>query len=175
MVLVVVGGAVGVGVGLLWAAVAPRSQATVGADGGLVVYDEVEALFGADARLGGLGLAAGALVALVAFAVLGVRRAAQPPVLVGLVLGGLLGSFVAQRVGQWRAGQEPAAAGPGDVVTAALDLHAPGMLVCWALCATLVHLALVAGFVDEQYDDLPASTRPDPDVAAAEPGPADGG
>lgn len=131
----------GVPIGLVWSAIAPRAGLVVIAPGQAVPADpESTAYMTGDGQFALLTMGAGAVVAVIAYTVAG-RRTGTGAVL-GLAAGGVLGSLIAWLLGTW-----PAAAGyrqalrgahPGDQLTAALDLHARGVLVLGALAAVAV-------------------------------------
>ncbi|NHC12254.1 DUF2567 domain-containing protein [Motilibacter deserti] len=141
---------VGLLAGAAWQWVAPQVEGTVTADG--IVPDPTPAVFGAEAWFACVAIVAGVLCALLAFVRFG-RTGSYA--LLGLVLGGLLGSAVAWQAGSRLGPGELSADGHavGERVIAALDLHAYGVLLCWPIAATVIFFALTAGF---GVDDPPA-------------------
>ncbi|MFD7131405.1 AAA family ATPase [Streptomyces sp. NPDC059894] len=142
----------GVLLGLLWVWLAPRVP-LVGdvVDGDWVVYledSEGEQAVGVDGTFTLLALACGAVSAL---AVFGWRRRGGVPLVVGLALGGLLGSLLAWRLGVWLGPADDVLArakevGKGVTFSAPLELGAKSALVIWSVAALLVHLGLLALF-----------------------------
>lgn len=142
----------GVLLGLLWLWLAPRVP-LVGdqSDGSWVVYlkdSEGEQAIGVDGTFTLLGLAFGAVSAAAVFLW---RRTGGVPLVVGLALGGLLGSLLAWRLGVWLGPAQDViahakSAGKGVTFSAPLKLGAKGALLAWSLGALLVHLGLTALF-----------------------------
>ncbi|RCG22157.1 hypothetical protein DTL70_16530 [Streptomyces diacarni] len=152
---------VGIAMGLLWLWLAPRVPLYNNGEVVLFKDPEGEQAIGAEGVFALLGLAFGAVSGLVLFAV---RRRGGVGLVVGLALGGLLGSVLAWRVGVWFGPETdlPAAAraaGKGATFDAPLELHAYGMLLAWPVAATLVHLVTTALF----------GPRETPDAGAAQP------
>ncbi|MET8680649.1 DUF2567 domain-containing protein [Streptomyces sp. NPDC004647] len=138
----------GVLLGLLWLWLAPRVPLV--SDGKAVYFknSEGEEAAGADGTFVLLALGFGALTALVVF--LFFRRGGVALV-VGMVVGGLLASLVAWRLGVWLGPTQDVAAharavGKGAVFDAPLQLRAKGGLLVWAVAAAAVHLALTSLF-----------------------------
>lgn len=131
----------GVPVGLVWSAIAPRAELIVTAPGQTLPADpESTAYMTGDGTFALLTMAVGALVAIVAYTVAG-RRSGTGAAL-GLAVGGVLGSLVA-----WQLGRLPTVGGyrqalhaahVGDQITALLTVHAQGVLVLGALAAVAV-------------------------------------
>ncbi|MFM9705049.1 hypothetical protein [Streptomyces galilaeus] len=159
----------GVVLGLLWVWLAPRVP-LVGelTDDSWVVYlkdTEGEQAVGVDGTFALLAVAFGAVSAAAVFAW---RRRGGVPLVVGLALGGLLGSLLAWRIGlSLGPGQDviaqAKAAGKGVTFSAPLKLSAKGALLAWSLAALLVHLGLTALFGPR-----------DPEVEVYAAGPKDG-
>ncbi len=142
----------GVLLGVLWWWLAPHVP-LVGdvTDGTWVVYlkdTEGEQAVGVDGTFTLLGLGFGLVSALAVFLL---RRRGGVPLVVGLAVGGLLGSLLAWRVGVWLGPAEDVVAharevGRGVTFSAPLKLGAKGALLAWPLAALVVHLGLTALF-----------------------------
>ncbi|GGY38736.1 AAA family ATPase [Streptomyces djakartensis] len=142
----------GVLLGVLWWWLAPHVP-LVGdvVDGDWVVFlkdTEGEQAVGVDGTFTMLGLGFGAVSALVVFLL---RRRGGVPLVVGLAVGGLLGSLLAWRVGVWLGPAEDVVArarevGRGVTFSAPLRLGAKGALLAWPLAALVLHLGLTALF-----------------------------
>ena len=144
-VLVGLGGAL---LGPLWLWLAPRVPLISDGEAVYLQHTEGEEAIGADGTFILLALAFGAVSALLVF--LFVRRGGAPLV-VGLALGGLLGSVLAWRFGVALGPPSDVAAharevGEGAVFDAPLELRAKGALVVWPVGAMLVHLAMTGLF-----------------------------
>lgn len=131
----------GAPIGLVWSAIAPRAALVVVGPGQAMPADaESTAYMTGDGQFAVLTMGAGAVVAVVAYLVAG-RRTGTGAVL-GLAVGGLLGSLIAWLVGCWPAAgpylQELHGAHAGEQITAALTLHARGVLILGALAAVAV-------------------------------------
>jgi hypothetical protein len=90
---------VGVGTGLLWRVVAPRVEIVRVQEGYIYAEPQPEEAVAADGWFGLLGLVAGLLVALLAWALL--RRHRGLPVLVGLLAGSLVGAWLGWWFAVW--------------------------------------------------------------------------
>ncbi|MFF8936181.1 AAA family ATPase [Streptomyces paradoxus] len=153
----------GVLLGVLWWWLAPHVP-LVGdvVEKSWVVYlkdTEGEQAIGVDGTFTLLGLGFGAVSALVVFLL---RRRGGVPLVVGLALGGLLGSLLAWRVGVWLGPAQDViahaqAVGRGVTFDAPLKLGAKGALLAWPLAALVLHLGLMALF---------GPRDPEPDFAA---------
>lgn len=142
----------GVLLGVLWWWLAPHVP-LVGdvVEGKWVVFlkdTEGEQAIGVDGTFALLGLGFGAVSALVVFLL---RRRGGVPLVVGLAVGGLLGSLLAWRVGVWLGPAEDVVArarevGRGVTFSAPLRLGAKGALLAWPVAALVLHLGLAALF-----------------------------
>jgi hypothetical protein len=143
----------GVLLGLLWWRLAPHVPLVGDVVGkNWVVYlkdSEGEQAIGVDGTFISLALAFGAVSALVVFLV---RRRGGVPLVVGLAVGGLLGSLLAWRLGMWLGPTQDVVAharqvGKGVTFPAPLKLNAKWAApLVWPLAATLAHLGLTALF-----------------------------
>ncbi|MFG2812195.1 AAA family ATPase [Streptomyces sp. NPDC004673] len=164
----------GVLLGLLWWWLAPHVP-LVGeqTDRSWVVYlkdTEGEQAAGVDGTFALLGLAFGLISAALVFLL---RRRGGVPLVVGLGVGGLLGSLLAWRLGVWLGPTSDViahakAVGAGVTFPAPLRLGAKGALLAWPLGALLVHLGLTALFgprdpdpyEPRRYEDEPHGQGP---------------
>ena len=153
-VVITVGVAVvGVLLGVLWWWLAPHVPLVGDVDerGSWVVYlkdTEGEQAVGVDGTFTLLALAFGLLSALGVFLW---RRRGGVPLVVGLAVGGLLGSLLAWRVGMWLGPSSDVLAhaksvGKGVTFSAPLRLGAKGVLLVWSFAGLVVHLGLTALF-----------------------------
>lgn len=156
--------------GWLWAAVAPDVREIVINGAPLLADPESQAMIGTDGRYAVITLTAGLLCAIAAYLAGG--RGNDVPLLLGLAAGGLLAGLLAWQTGH-HADLETyrralRAAGEGDIVVAAVDLHARGLVVCWALAA-------VAGYGTLEAAVARLAPRDDGGAGAGEPDQVGGG
>jgi hypothetical protein len=160
----VVVAALGVPVGLLWAALGPRAPVLVTADGAVSAENAPEAFVGADGTFGALGIGAGFLIGAALYLW---RRGRGPWMAVGLAVGSLAGAFLASKVGHLvglGAYQELLAAEPtGRVVERPVGLRAHGMLFLQPLVAVVVYV-LAAGW--SRFGDLGRIVPGEPPVSS---------
>ncbi|MEV0490365.1 ABC transporter permease [Streptomyces atratus] len=158
----------GLGLGLLWLWLSPRVPLISDSQAVFLKDSEGEEAIGSDGTFVLLALAFGAVSAALAF---WFHRRGGIALVVGLALGGLLGSLVAWGVGVWLGPERDVVAharevGKGVVFDAPLDLHAKGALLAWSLAAMVVHLALTAAFGPRDPEpewgvwDVPGGTGP---------------
>ncbi|MFE0103870.1 DUF2567 domain-containing protein [Streptomyces sp. NPDC059009] len=138
----------GVLLGLLWLWLAPRIPLIADNTAVYLKDTEGEQAIGVDGTFTLLGLGFGLLSAVVVFLV---RRRGGIPLVVGLALGGLLGSLLAWKVGGWFGPETDVVAhakqvGKGVVFDAPLELKAKGALLAWPVAAMALHLGLTALF-----------------------------
>ncbi|MFI8833766.1 AAA family ATPase [Streptomyces afghaniensis] len=160
----------GVLLGVLWWWLAPHVP-LVGdvVEGKWIVFlkdTEGEQAVGVDGTFALLGLAFGVVSALVVFLL---RRRGGVPLVVGLAVGGLLGSLLAWRIGVWLGPAEDVVAhardvGRGVTFSAPLKLGAKGALLAWPLAALVFHLGLTALFgprdPEPEFPDGPYQAPP---------------
>lgn len=138
----------GVALGLLWLWLAPRVPLISDSTAVFLSDSEGEEAIGADGTFVLLALAFGAVSAALVF---WFQRRGGIALVVGLALGGLLGSLLAWRLGVWLGPTQDVVAharavGKGVVFDAPLQLRAKGALLAWPLGAMAVHLGLTAMF-----------------------------
>lgn len=138
----------GIVLGLLWLWLAPKVPLISDSTAVFLSDSEGEEAIGADGTFVLLALAFGALSAALLF---WFQRRGGIALVVGLALGGLLGSLLAWRLGVWLGPTQDVVAharavGKGVVFDAPLQLRAKGALLAWPLGAMAVHLGLTALF-----------------------------
>jgi hypothetical protein len=143
--LVALGILVGAIAGVVWWKLAPVAQIRIQSDGGFFVDPDPEQYVASDAWFAGLAVACGLL-----FGIPGWRSTRGTPFVgvVGLTLGGTLGSLALWRVGVFlgRVDTEAAAKLPaGTIVSVPLQLVAKGLLVVYPVVAVATWLACDLG------------------------------
>ncbi|NML49646.1 DUF2567 domain-containing protein [Streptomyces sp. R302] len=135
--------------GALWVWLAPTVRLISDGEGVYLRNSEGEAAIGADGTFVLLALAFGALAGLVVFLV---RRKGGVPLVLGLAVGGVLGSLLAWWLGT-KLGPtadviaHAKAVGPNVVFDAPLKLQmGAAAMLAWPLAATVVHLLLTGVF-----------------------------
>ncbi|MER7484670.1 AAA family ATPase [Streptomyces sp. NPDC126497] len=151
----------GVLLGVLWWWLAPRVPYVGNVIGDTwVVYlkdSEGEQGIAVDGTFALLALGLGVVSALAVFLV---RRRGGVPLVVGLGVGGLLGSVLAWRLGMWLDPAQDAIAqarsvGKGVAFDAPLKLGAKGALLAWPFAALVLHLGLTALFGPRDPEQFP--------------------
>lgn len=140
--------------GAVWEAVVDLPTYTVNADGGAATSERgLTAVVGSDAWFCVLGALLGLLLGLVGWRRL--RSLGWPLVLLVVLTAaaaGLVAWWVGTALGPGPFNPRLAAAGPGDVVSVALELRAPGSLLVWPFLAVVpVLLGSSLGRDDEEF------------------------
>ncbi|MBU3868562.1 ABC transporter permease [Streptomyces sp. 4503] len=153
----------GVLLGLLWLWLAPKVPLV---SDGTAVYlknSEGEDAIGADGVFTLLGLAFGAVSALIVFLLF---RHGGIALVIGLAIGGVLASVIAWRLGLWLGPTSDVVAhakeaGKGVTFDGPLKLGAKGALLAWSVAAMVIHLALTGLFGPRDPEPaLPSVARP---------------
>jgi hypothetical protein len=130
----------GVPVGLLWAAVAPRTAYQVAGGRTLLADPETQTLIAADGWFAVLTAAAGLLCGLAAYVLAG--RVGELGPLAGIAVGGAAAAVVAWWLGHVSGlgayHHALRASADGTLVRAPLTLHALGVVLAWPLTAVVV-------------------------------------
>jgi hypothetical protein len=133
----------GLPLGLVWSVLAPRARVVVSAAGSDLADPNTKAFIAADGTFLLLTVAAGVLCAVLTLLLGGRRHGVATAI--GLTAGGLVGSYVAWRVGH-RIGlaefRHALHGPPGTSASLTPSLRAKGVLVGWALAGVLTVLAL---------------------------------
>ncbi|MEU6625749.1 DUF2567 domain-containing protein [Streptomyces litmocidini] len=135
--------------GVLWLNLAPRVLLISDGKGVYLRNSEGEQAIGADGTFVLLALAFGAAAALAVFLL---RRRGGVPLVLGLALGGGLGSLIAWGIGTHFGPTDDVVAhakavGPNVAFEAPLELNlGAAAMLAWPLAAMIVHLALTAAF-----------------------------
>ncbi|MFD7668241.1 ABC transporter permease [Streptomyces sp. NPDC059788] len=135
--------------GALWVWLAPRVPLIADGSGNVYLKNiEGEESVGGDGTFILMALGFGVVCAAAVFLI---RRAGGIPLVVALVVGGLLGSVVAWRLGVWLGptsdlAARAAEAGKGVTFDAPLRLQAKGALLAWPVAAMVTHLLLTGFF-----------------------------
>lgn len=163
----------GIVMGLLWLWLAPRVELISDGSQIYVKNSEAEDAIGSDGRFVLLGLGLGALSAVAVFLF---RRRGGIPLVLGLALGGLLGSVLAWRLGvffgpETDIEQQARSVGPGVAFDQPLELVAKGALLAWPVAAMAVHLALTGLFGPRDPEPEAHPARPDAPGSHAAPRP----
>ncbi|TGA98572.1 hypothetical protein, partial [Streptomyces palmae] len=137
-------GVLGAVMGLLWLWLAPHVQLIADKQAIYIKNPEGENAIGADGTFVLLGLGMGLLTAVAVFLF---RRRGGIALVLGLALGGILGSVLAWRLGVALGPESDIRAharqvGPGVTFDKPLELAAKGALLAWSVAAMLVHLLL---------------------------------
>ncbi|MFJ9828415.1 DUF2567 domain-containing protein [Streptomyces sp. NPDC101160] len=179
-VVAAVSGALGALLGLLWLWLAPRVSLISDGKAVFLRNSEAESAIGADGTFVLLALGFGAVAAALVFLV---HRRGGVALVLGLALGGILGSLLAWGVGVWFGGERDVVAhakavGPKVPFDAPLEL---GMgfaaMLAWPIAAMIIHLALTALFgprdpepeEDGAWPPLPNPQAPQTPQAPQEP------
>ncbi|MFJ9579575.1 DUF2567 domain-containing protein [Streptomyces sp. NPDC101191] len=146
--------------GLLWLWLAPRVQLVSDGKAVFLKDGEGESAIGMDGTFVLLALGFGALAAALVFLI---HRHGGIALVLGLALGGVLGSLLAWGTGVWLGPERDVVAhakrvGPEVFFEAPLELNmAAAAMLAWPIAAMIVHLALTALFGprDPEPDDGP--------------------
>ncbi|MEV2200752.1 DUF2567 domain-containing protein [Streptomyces fradiae] len=161
-------GVAGFALGLLWLWLAPRVPLVSDGRSVLLLESEAEHAVGVDGVFILLGLAFGAVSALGVFLF---YRQGGIAVVVGLALGGVIGSLLGWGTGTLLGPTHDVVArarevGEGVRFDAPLELHAYGALLAWPVAAMIAHLALTALFgprdPEPEWDPGAYGTPPPP-------------
>ncbi|WP_079171064.1 hypothetical protein [Streptomyces sp. CC53] len=167
----------GILLGLLWLWLAPRIPLVSDGSAVLLKETEGEGAVGADGTFVLLAVAFGAVSAAVVYLL---RREGGVSVVVGLALGGLLGSVLGWGTGTLLGPTHDVVAhakevGEGVTFDAPLELRAFGALLVWPVAAMFVHLALTALFAPREPEAVWEPGLPAPPQAPPRYEPPQGG
>ncbi|MFF5972602.1 DUF2567 domain-containing protein [Streptomyces sp. NPDC012769] len=168
-VVTVVSAVAGALLGLLWLWLAPRVVLVSDGKAVFLREGEGEAAIGMDGTFVLLGLGFGALAAALVFLI---HRHGGIALVIGLALGGVLGSLLGWGTGAWLGPERDVVAhakavGPNVFFEAPLDLKmAAAAVLAWPVAAMIVHLALTAVFGprDPEPEDGPWPPMPSTQV-----------
>ncbi|MER8159305.1 ABC transporter permease [Streptomyces sp. NPDC094472] len=153
----------GVLLGLLWLWLAPKVPLVSDGSAVYLKNSEGEDAIGADGVFTLLGLAFGAVSALIVFLLF---RHGGIALVIGLAIGGVLASVIAWRLGLWLGPTSDVVAhakevGKGVTFDGPLKLGAKGALLAWSVAAMVIHLALTGLFGPRDPEPaLPPPTMP---------------
>ncbi|WP_371351981.1 ABC transporter permease [Streptomyces malaysiensis] len=154
----------GVLLGLLWLWLAPKVPLVSDGSAVYLKNSEGEDAVGADGVFTLLGLAFGAVSAIVVFLLF---RHGGIALVVGLAIGGVLASVIAWRLGVWLGPTSDVvahakAAGKGVTFDGPLKLGAKGALLAWSVAAMVIHLVLTGLFGPRDPEPaLPPAPQPE--------------
>ncbi|WKX69810.1 hypothetical protein [Streptomyces sp. XD-27] len=163
----------GVLLGLLWLWLAPRVPAVWDGQSRVWLRDsEAEDAIGADGIFILLALGMGVLSAIAVFLF---RRRGGVPLVLGLAVGGLLGSLLAWRLGVFLGPETDVEkhareVGAGVTFDKPLALGAKGALLAWSVAAMAAHLALTGLFGPRDPEPEAAESSPSGGTSRTEPG-----
>ncbi|MFE5486774.1 DUF2567 domain-containing protein [Streptomyces sp. NPDC056527] len=156
----------GAALGLLWLWLAPRVSLISDGKAVFLRHSEGEAAIGADGTFVLLALAFGAVVAALVFLF---HRHGGVALVMGLAVGGVLGSLLGWGVGTLLGPTHDVVAhakqvGPNVVFDAPLKLEMwAGAMLAWPIAAMIVHLALTALFGPRDLEpEWPTTDEPSP-------------
>ncbi|WP_432251974.1 ABC transporter permease [Streptomyces sp. HNM1019] len=153
----------GVLLGLLWLWLAPKVPLVSDGSAVYLKNSEGEDAVGADGMFTLLGLAFGAVSAIIVFLLF---RHGGIALVIGLAVGGVLASVIAWRLGVWLGPTSDVVAhakavGKGVTFDGPLKLGAKGALLAWSVAAMVVHLALTGLFGPRDPEPgLPIASSP---------------
>ncbi|WP_317985967.1 ABC transporter permease [Streptomyces sp. 5-10] len=138
----------GVLLGLLWLWLAPKVPLVSDGSAVYLKNSEGEDAVGADGMFTLLGLAFGAVSAIIVFLIF---RHGGIALVIGLAIGGVLASVIAWRLGVWLGPTSDVVAhakeaGKGVTFDGPLKLGAKGALLSWSVAAMVIHLVLTGLF-----------------------------
>jgi len=162
----------GVIVGLVWEHVAPRVPLVATEDGVFQTSPETETSIALDGWFAVCGVVAGIVLAPLAFWRF---RGEGVATALGLTVGGLLGAWLAFRIGVWLGPdgivEQVRRVGLGKRFDQPLELKAKGVMLLWPIASMVIFLGLCAGFApaDEKDERPPAPNPWQPAPPAATP------
>lgn len=162
-------------VGLVWEHVAPRVPLVATEEGVFQTSPETETSIALDGWFAVCGVVAGIVLAPLAF---WRYRNQGVATALGLTAGGLLGAWLAFKVGVWLGPdgiiEQVRRVGLGKRFDQPLELKAKGVMLLWPIASMVIFLGLCAGFApaDDEKDQRPPAPnpwQPAPPPAAAGP------